>query len=163
MCNQIPKCHIYSAQISKEISEIDFLFTRKYFFLSGGIVSPPDGTSFIYLPGSNGTIVWIFDNVLLPSTTRSWFFTSSKGGLNKAIATIVGTGTVPAFISPGYKIEGNGTLIINNVDESDNGTYTFALGLSLSNVVVFIASKCLRNFAFKYIKNLFTCFVKYEK
>ena len=95
--------------------------------------------------------MWIFDDVLLPTTTRSWFFTSSKGGPNKPIPSILGTGTIRAFISPRYKIEGNGTLIINNVDESDNGTYSFVLGFCRSNVVVFIASKCLQNFAFKFI------------
>ena len=115
----------------------------------GKIISPRDGTELIFLPGSTENITWTFDDN--PSETlRTWFFTSSDG-LRAGLLGGIFSDFQPQIrqdnlLIPVFNITKPATLILNNVNQSYNGTYRFILKADrqpkvTSDVIVFIASK----------------------
>ena len=114
----------------------------------GKIISPRDGIELTFLPGSTENITWTFDDN--PSETLlTWFFTSSDGLRVGFLGTIfsdfqphIGQGNPLPMIN----ITKPATLILNNVNQSYNGTYRLILKADgqpkvTSDVIVFIASK----------------------
>lgn len=89
--------------------------------------------------------MWTFDDEISTVLGRAWSFSSSDGSLfNQRIASI--SNNEDPVITPnsglsGVGIEKPATLILENVNKTYNGTYTFALLGASSNVVVIIASK----------------------
>ena len=117
-----------------------------FLFCLGKIVPPPDGTVLTFLPGSSRNITWDFDDEISKVVTRSWTFTSS-GGLRSGTLGVIVFNSQPQIrknVLPRVNIMKPATLVLNNVDYSFDGTYTFtitAVGSDTSNVIVFIASK----------------------
>ena len=113
---------------------------------SGKIVPPSDGTVLNFLPGSSVNITWDFDDEISQVASRSWSFTSSDGLRSGALGVIVFNSQpqIRKNVLPGVDIMKPATLVLNNVDYSFDGTYTFtitAVESDTSNVIVFIASK----------------------
>ena len=100
------------------------------------------------LPGSNITISWSFDDDVSQVIIRSWYFTSSDGSIvHDLLARIINDGALKIFTSglTGVSIIKPATLVLQNVNQTYNGTYQFYLwhlgSARSSQVVVFIASK----------------------
>ncbi|XP_028399387.1 hemicentin-2-like isoform X1 [Dendronephthya gigantea] len=131
--------------VSSKMSDLAFLsIVCLAFMLSqceGKIFPPPEGTELTFLPGTDGKIRWSFDDDLSSGSFRAWYRRKTLDGKAKLLAQIIDDDSVPSFLAPGYAIEGNATLVIQNVNESHNGIYQFFLGPYQSNVVVFVASK----------------------
>ena len=81
---------------------------------------------------------------------RAWYFTSSDGSMvYDLLARIIADGIPDIYTSglPGVSIIKPATLVLQNVNQTYNGTYQFYLSgvdsarSSQVNVVVFIASK----------------------
>ena len=112
----------------------------------GKIISPPDGTALTFLPGSSENITWTFDDKISQVTYRTWFFRSSDG-LRFGTLGVIAQDTepnIPQNVLSGVNIIKPATLVLNNVNHSYDGTYTFTLATTesfTSNVIVFIASK----------------------
>jgi hypothetical protein len=116
----------------------------------GKITSPPDGTELTFLEGSSDSITWIFDDDISKDVIlRTWSFTSSAGSGTRVLALL--SFDTQLFkrngILPAFDIKKPATLILNNVNQSYNGTYRLALKIDgvgddfISDVTVFIASK----------------------
>ncbi|CAB4032156.1 ---NA---, partial [Paramuricea clavata] len=113
----------------------------------GQVSLPPEGNTFVVLPGENVTIVWKLDVDVALITGRSWTFLPK--GID-TFAAIIGDGGVvgnPQY-SPGpFTIIKPATLILKNVTTQYNGTYNFFVstlrGGENSIVTVFVAGKCM--------------------
>ena len=110
----------------------------------GIIISPPKGTTKTFLPGSNASLTWEFnDTISFNSSSRNWFFNGVK------LASIIDNNIRKIFNYTGLsgiEIVKPGTLRLHNVNQSYNGTYKFTVetkeaGYDLSKVTVFIAEK----------------------
>ena len=139
--------------------KVVFLFSRwlqiltpqpliDYKFLCVGQISlPPDGDTFIVLPGKNVTVAWKIDVNISVINIRQWTFLP-KGNFFADIFFNLG---VNKYLqnSPGpFTIEKPSTLILKNVNIEYNGTYRFKItdrnGITTSSdVAVFVAGKWL--------------------
>ena len=113
----------------------------------GEIISPDEGTEYIFLPGSTGNITWGLDNSVRSLHYRSWHFKRS-GSTSKEILANIHYDMDPEKQSSslsGVEIEKPATLILKNVNQSYDGVYQFtAVGKKGSDTVcvrVFIAGK----------------------
>ena len=114
----------------------------------GKIISPPDGTALTFLPGSSENITWTFDDVISGVASRTWFFTSSDG-LRAGTLGVIALDLQPQIqenVLPRINIIKPATLVLNNVNHSYDGIYTFEIktssaGTYTSQVTVYIASK----------------------
>ena len=114
----------------------------------GQITSPPDGTKLIFASGSTANITWSFDDKISEVSSRTWFFTNSDGSIDgKRLGRIIDD-EKPRIDKDnglsGVKIVKPATLILENVNQTYNGTYRFDVAAPVggrSEVVVFIASK----------------------
>ena len=113
----------------------------------GAITSPPEGTEFVFLPGSTGKLTWTFDDDVSTLFLRSWFFTRSGGSTTERLARIVDDDDPKILQSSlsGVEIVKPATMLLKNVNQSYNGVYQFQLdgsNLAVSiGVRVYIASK----------------------
>ena len=108
----------------------------------GEIISPDEGTEYIFLPGSTGNITWGFDNNGSSLHYRAWHFTRSGSTSKEILAEIYDDNDDPKIRSSslsGIEIEKPATLILKNVDQSYNGVYQFIVHGSTVGVRVFIA------------------------
>ena len=113
-----------------------------------------------FLNGSTANITWSFDDEISKVSFRAWYFTSSDGSISgEILGSIVGDGNfVPsqASILSGVTIVKPASLILENVNQTYNGTYRFDLTAPVggrSEVGVFIASKyvlIMKNVKFSY-------------
>ena len=112
----------------------------------GQISLPPDGDTFVVLPGEDVTIAWKLDVSVTDVSGRWWAFLPKA---NDTFASIVRDGKVdvkPQY-SPGpFTITKPSTLILKNVTIQYNGTYTFTIYangiVTMSHVTVFVAGRC---------------------
>ena len=99
------------------------------------------------LPGENMTITWSFSDDVARLVARSWYFTSSDGSFDERLAVILLNGQPQIFNIglSGVSIVKPATLLLENVNQTYDGTYRFDLsgpgGGETSRVVVIIASK----------------------
>ncbi|XP_046858238.1 immunoglobulin superfamily member 10-like isoform X2 [Xenia sp. Carnegie-2017] len=114
----------------------------------GAITSPPDGQRFVFLPRSFHDITWRF-NVTENITLWAWSFTPRGSSSSQQIARIFANSETPQYFpSPltfeVFKVFKHGILLLNNLNQSYNGEYTFTLVTSTatsSKVNVYVAAK----------------------
>ena len=98
------------------------------------------------LPGSTVNITWSFNDDVSQVSSRVWYFTSSDGSfVNTLLASIFRDGQPQIEDSglSGVSILKPATLLLENVNQTYDGTYRFDLSGrdgGRSAVVVFIAS-----------------------
>lgn len=120
---------------------------KKLYYCSGQIIRPTNGTKLTFLPGTTRKIDWS-----IASTSqirlRTWSFKSTDGSRTGELTAIVGTIHEPKNLGliPRFEIEEPATLILQNIDETYNGMYTFRLirrnvREEKSEVTVIIAGK----------------------
>lgn len=99
----------------------------------------------IFTRGSNGKIVWSYDDVINSFSNRLWSFKLSGGTVTPLVKISGVNGMAIASGVLDVAVEEPATLALKNVNETYNGTYQFALSPSIgggeSEVVVFIAGK----------------------
>ena len=127
---------------------ICFIILKNNLVCLGQITSPPDGSRLYFLNGSTANITWSFDDKVSTVSFRAWFFTSSDGSIvGKRLGRINDEDKLRIDGNSGLsgvKIIKPATLILENVNQTYNGTYVFDLTApngGRSKVVVFIASK----------------------
>jgi hypothetical protein len=124
-----------------------------YKFLCVGQVSlPPEGNTFVVIPGENVTIAWKLDVSVSDILGRAWTFLPKD---NDTFARIIGDGNVvenPQY-SPGpFTIKKPSTLILKKVTIQYNGRYRFFVSTlrtsGESEITVFVAGKCVLSLLF---------------
>ena len=113
----------------------------------GKIISPPNRSVLTFLPGSSENITWTFDDEVSQVISRTWYFTSSDG-LRSGTLGVIALDLQPQIqknVLSGVNIMKPATLVLNNVNHSYDGVYTFSLQLAVktysSKVTVYIAKK----------------------
>ena len=120
----------------------------------GKIISPPNRTVLIFLPGTSENITWKFDDEVAQVTSRTWYFTSSDG-LRSGTLGVIAYDRKPNLtqnVLSGVNIIKPATLVLNNVNHSYDGVYTFDLQPAdvtySSEVTVYIARKPTVTFSY---------------
>ena len=117
----------------------------KSFFGVGRIIDPPAGNTIVTVKGSDVKIDWNFNDAKSSVNLRQWLFVGASGK-RELLGQIVRLGNIDNRSSslPRVEIQKPGTLKLNNVDRSYNGTYIFSLvtaGVTESHVTLIIAGK----------------------
>jgi hypothetical protein len=114
---------------------------------SGEIISPAEGTTYYFTPGSTKRLTWKFtcDDISNCVKGRNWLFTpmDASSDEKRILASITNNDTSTPFSPTGlsFEIEKPSTLLLKNVNRSYSGTYEFSVmagSMNYSRVTVFI-------------------------
>ena len=104
------------------------IMLKNFYYCSGQIIPPTNGTKLTFLPGTTRKIDW---SVVSTSQIRlrSWSFKSTDGSRKGDLTGFNGVTYDPKNLSliPRFEIEEPATLILQNVDDRYDGMYTFRL------------------------------------
>ena len=102
------------------------------FFILLAQISFPDGNATYWLPGSSVKLPW---EIKFPSSDIAvveWSFTSSGSTQVKNLAARGLGDSVPVIYDPTYSIIDGATLVFQNANLSQNGTYSLSVTLTRS-------------------------------
>ena len=133
--------------ISVESLICHLIMLKNFYYCSGQIIRPTNGTKLTFLPGTTRKIDWS----IVPTSQiqlRTWTFKSTDGSRTGELTAIIGMTPDPKNFSliPKFEIEVPATLILQNVNDRYDGMYTFHLRRrnvpeEMSAVTVIIAGK----------------------